>query len=698
MKPRRADLSPPLGVGGGPCKVVDRIRQKVRNVRDQEALIRLVEDNKDLTNPQVALIYPSLPERGPAPFTKLELRSHAQYRMDLRGITVPDVQNSMTTFRNQLQQVRERLDKVRGQVSALSPKDRKFLDDVQNNPKFDWEDDKAHRTLVLGPEPRAGRVDVITAWTPAATPVAPAGGCPSPSKVAARMADYRAPAGDLTGYRTFVSEKPAKGIDSPLGDSVYHSPGESPRSDRERALPEYPSTRDDLVQKTPANPVYNTPPASNKNDGEKIHVRTPGVPGEDYGHPYKENIYPRRTDDASPGSRAAGDVTAEGGIFPSYNDKQKKQQSEAKLYAKKYYLRHRGKIKSRAKIDYLHKRHSPEFKKEKSRRNSPEYGWRFKRIPSGGFRSNAERAEADRERSGKKAQTAIAVTHDVLGVGYVRDIYDQDVVFEQTNNLDQDTLGCAGIPFFDFLRGAHFGSEEALDAFFELADADFDYQDEEAVRLSSFYRETYTPGSNMDPGPGAQDLGALSPYAPFNPSDNHYTWDQDEKDDRKPGEVMNNIGPTDNNPGSAKVIPEGHDFANRMAVRVAAKMADILNGLDPDLRTRARGIAPKIHKSDDAKRVYHFKVPGSQGIYTVKVQGLKGDVPLAKTDLKVSCTCGFWRWQGPEHWAKVGGYLLGNPVGTASNPNAKDPKGENRVCKHVFATLNHIKRQPAGKW
>jgi len=64
----------------------------------------------------------------------------------------------------------------------------------------------------------------------------------------------------------------------------------------------------------------------------------------------------------------------------------------------------------------------------------------------------------------------------------------------------------------------------------------------------------------------------------------------------------------------------------------------------------------------------------------------------------VSSTCGFWRWQGPEHWAKVGGYLLGNPVGTASNPNAKDPKGENRVCKHVFATLNHIKRQPAGKW
>lgn len=68
MSSRRADLYPPLGVKGGPCKVVDRILSNVQNVRDQEALIRDVENNRDLTNAQAAIIYPKPDrERGAPP-------------------------------------------------------------------------------------------------------------------------------------------------------------------------------------------------------------------------------------------------------------------------------------------------------------------------------------------------------------------------------------------------------------------------------------------------------------------------------------------------------------------------------------------------------------------------------------------------------------------------------------------------------
>ena len=163
---------------------------------------------------------------------------------------------------------------------------------------------------------------------------------------------------------------------------------------------------------------------------------------------------------------------------------------------------------------------------------------------------------------------------------------------------------------------------------------------------------------------------------------------------------MNNIGPTDNNPGSAKVIPEGHDFENRKAsaVRVAAKMAEIIQGIDPSIQSRARGISPKVKRRDPGNVAYSFAVPGSKGeSYTVKVKGLpsKNVRTLGKMDLKLSCTCDFWRYQGPEHWAKANDYLFGKPGGTADRPDVKDPKGHNRVCKHALAVLNMISKWPA---
>lgn len=496
----------------------------------------------------------------------------------------------------------------------------------------------------------------------------------------ARVADYRAPVNELSGVRTYPSEKPSKGIETPSGDSIHHSPGESPRADRDRAAPMRPGQKDELLQKTPANVVFNTPGPSSQNDGQKIHVRTPGERGEDYGHPFKLNVTPRRT--AS-------------GIYPSYSEKQRDQRGDAKVYYKRYYKRNSGKIKARAKRDYLHKKNSPSFKRNKKYRNSKQYGWRFNRIPSRGYRDPADRSRDYREV--KRATVAIPFYHPNYGEGLVLDVRDQDVLIEQTDSMGGVYLGIGTVPFFTFLRGVEFDDEASIDAFFDLADADFDRDDGddgESQRLATFYRETFRPGDNLDPGQGAQNLGEPSPV---NPSLPYYDTD---RNDRYPGEVMNNIGPTDNNPGSAKVIPEGHDFENRKAsaVRVAAKMAEILQGMDPGIRSRARGVTPKIKRSDPGNVVYSFAVPGSKGeSYTVKVKGLaSGNVrTISKMDLKLSCTCNFWQWQGPEHWAKAGDYLFGKPLGTASRPTEKDPDGRNRLCKHAVAVLDLIGRWPA---
>lgn len=643
MSSRRADLYPPLGVRGGPCKVVDRILSNVKNVRDQETLIDAVEHNRDLTNAEAAIIYPKPDrERGAHPFSPLHLTSHAQYRMDLRGITVPDVQKSVERFRDVA-------------LEARAKGDTRVMEQFRANPRFD--DAKGHLSVVVAPQEDHLNVVTVYPYPYTPNPLASPDGC-------AKRAGYRAPAGELSGYRTYPSEKPTKGIYRSLGDTVEHPPGESPKSDRARARPQSTDSKENLERHPPGNWAFNTPGPSSKDDGQKVPVRTVGKPGEEYGHPYKNNVYPRRTQTAGP--------------YPTYSERQRKQQGEAKLYGKRYYLRHRGKIKNRAKIDYLHKKNSPTFKREKRLRNSEKYGWRFNRLPSGGYRSNADRARDNRQ---KKAQeTLIPFTHPNYGVGYITDVVDQDVVIRQMDSLGGPVLGEGTVPIFTFLRGVSFDSELDIDAFFALADRDFGYVGE-GDRTADFHRETYRP---------IDSLGSPFPYSPtlrYPDADRNY---------RKPSEKLD-VGQVVDNPGSAKVIPSGKGFANKeaaMAVRVAAKMADILTGLDPGIRNKAKSIKPQVQKADDEKRVYQFRVPGSKGeTYTVKVQATapEGVSNLSKMDMKMSCTCGFWQYQGPEHHAKDDGYLLGTPRGTAMPPGVRDPRGKNRACKHVVAVLNHLK-------
>lgn len=124
--------------------------------------------------------------------------------------------------------------------------------------------------------------------------------------------------------------------------------------------------------------------------------------------------------------------------------------------------------------------------------------------------------------------------------------------------------------------------------------------------------------------------------------------------------------------------------------RVAAKISEIMAGISPKVTSGARAVNPKLKRADPDNAMWTYTVPGSKGeTYTVRVKGLpKGSVrSVSKMDVRVSCTCPFFRYQGPEHWAKVGDYLYGKPAGTAAKPSQKDPDGGNRVCKHVASVL-----------
>lgn len=613
---------------------------------------------------------------------------------------------------------------------------------------------------------------------------------------------YTPPVNELSGYQTYVSERPAKGIGEQADSSVRHEPGESPRSDRERALPEPTDTTENLTTVIPG-AAFNTPGPSEP--GSQIHVRTPGTPGEEYGHPSKDNVYPRRT---------------QAGLLPSYGERQRSQKGDLKRYYTKYYTKNKARIKQRAERNYKHVQHSPTFQRQRKLREDPRTADRFKRLDHGGARTFKER---DKEKR-KGAAAPSVLFYDVQGPGWGTARVDGYEVVYRFEGSDLEHRVPA-MWFLDYMAM----EPEDLEALLMQLDASLAAPDPVKVAArylrADFYREVFTPGTNLDPGPGAQDLGRPSQTAPF------YRYPDVEHNDRKPGEEMNNVYPTDNNPGSAKVIPEGHGFVNKEAapdlaarlrklapalaraaqaeydaweqdasgydvecgsggicdrladafstvigelpdvevvaggqdgddhayvvaltateavavdipprvyetgggysrrkkpgvrfapsdisidrlrrddfeddgryassVRVAAKMADILQGLSPEVVARARGIVPKMKRSDVGNLVFLFAVPGSKGeSYTVKVKGIPPGGPvksLTKMDLKVSCTCSFWEFQGPEHWAKVGDYLYGSPRGLATRPDVRDPQGEYRACKHVVAVLALVSQWP----
>jgi hypothetical protein len=124
--------------------------------------------------------------------------------------------------------------------------------------------------------------------------------------------------------------------------------------------------------------------------------------------------------------------------------------------------------------------------------------------------------------------------------------------------------------------------------------------------------------------------------------------------------------------------------------RNAALISEVMSKCGPDIVGNSSGVKYKRLRINPKDAIITYSVDGSKGeTYKVWVKGLrKGNVKtLSKMQIQVACTCNFFRWSGPEHWAKSNSFLYGKPAGTASKPEVRDPKGQNWLCKHVYAIL-----------
>lgn len=117
--------------------------------------------------------------------------------------------------------------------------------------------------------------------------------------------------------------------------------------------------------------------------------------------------------------------------------------------------------------------------------------------------------------------------------------------------------------------------------------------------------------------------------------------------------------------------------------KYSADVQAILSGLDKEIPDKAKSLTASVVGSFEdqlLKSPLTFEV----GEYEVKVEA-KGS--RENLDIYLSCTCGYWQYQGPEYYAKQNGYLFGKPKGTAQKPEQRDPNGTHKVCKHTYAVL-----------
>lgn len=182
-------------------------------------------------------------------------------------------------------------------------------------------------------------------------------------------------------------------------------------------------------------------------------------------------------------------------------------------------------------------------------------------------------------------------------------------------------------------------------------------------------------------------------------ADSSTTWTHapDEKKGVPAGHALPNLHHDEANAGTSRVTQHGvTDFVqgDRTYNKYAVLIPDLLAQVGPDVLAKANGLKFSISRVLPGKGFWSFSVPGSKGeTYSVRLKVLReGNAKdVERHHVQVSCSCPFFQWQGPEHWAKVNGYLYGKPTGTASKPDVKDPGGKHWACKHVVAVLNRAR-------
>ncbi len=117
---------------------------------------------------------------------------------------------------------------------------------------------------------------------------------------------------------------------------------------------------------------------------------------------------------------------------------------------------------------------------------------------------------------------------------------------------------------------------------------------------------------------------------------------------------------------------------------LALKPEELAPRAPEKIKRNARSCRVSLTSYDKKTRVFTFSV--SCGHTPRTVQASLSDVDK----VALSCDCPFWQYNGPEFHASQNAYMLGQPYGTATPPNVRDPDREYFLCKHAYSVLKRL--------
>lgn len=165
------DLNPQLGFPGGPCQVIQRIERSPNPASFRQSAVDDVEVGADLSNAAASKVYKPLEELLPPgfPYKSFQLSAHAQYRMDQRGIAVPQMRAALVAFIKHFLVLK----------SKKHPTYERWIQQEVTRETIVWTDPKLGLTLVLAPTLLTKSLMVVTTYWQDAQEESPPGdgGC-----------------------------------------------------------------------------------------------------------------------------------------------------------------------------------------------------------------------------------------------------------------------------------------------------------------------------------------------------------------------------------------------------------------------------------------------------------------------------------------------------------------------------------------
>jgi len=135
---------------------------------------------------------------------------------------------------------------------------------------------------------------------------------------------------------------------------------------------------------------------------------------------------------------------------------------------------------------------------------------------------------------------------------------------------------------------------------------------------------------------------------------------------------------------------------------VEIRLKDLLKTASPIIKKRARDYSDKVtyrvRLIKKGRNKFYFTVKGRKKKgYNVNIEFLGNATDMTKDDVRVSCTCGYWKYFGCDFNAKQNGYNL-RKMSDFSTPDIRDPNREHWICKHIYVTskalMDYIKNIP----